>query len=88
MSSDCRISKGCKYRWSSFGEIETRSDDDDDDDYDGSDDAAAVTKGNEKVEKKKLKQNKAKKPKVTIAEAADKIDTLQVTSNLCSTISH
>ncbi|XP_002527792.2 uncharacterized protein LOC8262524 [Ricinus communis] len=47
-----------------------RSDDDEEDDDDSEDGA----KGNEKAAEKKVKQKKAKKPKVTVAEAAVKID--------------
>ncbi|CAN1311593.1 Transmembrane protein 214-A [Linum perenne] len=47
--------------------------DDDDDEYDDSDDARAP-KVNEKGEEKKVKQKKPKKPKITVSEAAAKID--------------
>ncbi|KAL9389650.1 hypothetical protein Peur_018255 [Populus x canadensis] len=49
-----------------------RSDDDDDDDYESDD--AGVSKENAKAEEKKVKQKKPKKPKVTVADAAAKID--------------
>ncbi|CAK7326768.1 unnamed protein product [Dovyalis caffra] len=45
---------------------------DDDDDYDSDD--ALVSRENAKAEDKKVKQKKPKKPKVTVAEAAAKID--------------
>ncbi|KAG6759523.1 hypothetical protein POTOM_036004 [Populus tomentosa] len=46
--------------------------DDDDEDYDSDD--AGVSKENAKAEEKKVKQKKPKKPKVTVADAAAKID--------------
>ncbi|KAF2316811.1 hypothetical protein GH714_042152 [Hevea brasiliensis] len=55
--------------------------DDEDEDEDDSDDAA-VTKGNEKMEEKKVKQKKPKKPKVTVAEAAAKIDSADLAAFL------
>jgi len=45
---------------------------DDEDDYESDD--AGVSKENAKAEEKKVKQKKPKKPKVTVADAAAKID--------------
>ncbi|KAJ9135760.1 hypothetical protein P3X46_032905 [Hevea brasiliensis] len=55
--------------------------DDEDENEDDSDDAAP-SKGNEKMEEKKVKQKKPKKPKVTLAEAAAKIDSADLAAFL------
>ncbi|XP_021598616.1 uncharacterized protein LOC110604664 isoform X2 [Manihot esculenta] len=57
-----------------------RSDDEDEDEEDSDD--AALPKGNEKVEEKKVKQKKPKKPQVTLAEAAAKIDSADLAAFL------